>query len=255
MARTQKSSVGDAPPLAGGNGRLLPILIVLSGLLLIAVAVAGYFYYQYKNAQPGVAETKEINELQATLGVFMELPEGETPTLATVTDKAKLADQPFFKKAENGDKVLIYTNHGRAILYRPSIKKIIDVTAVNVTPPTDDNGNPQPTAQNTPTAPATVSPATTTTLRTAIYNGSGQSGAATNLEKELQSTNPNITVTSKSDASRSYSDKYIVADVTGKNTDAVQKIATSIDGKVALLPEGEKIPADTDVAIFIGTGE
>ena len=69
----------------------------------------------------------------------MELPQGESPTLATVTDKDKLSSEPFFRQAQNGDKVLIYTQAARAILYRPSTKKIIDVTTLAVHDPVTDS--------------------------------------------------------------------------------------------------------------------
>jgi hypothetical protein len=63
----------------------------------------------------------------------MVLPD-EQPTLASVTDKSKLSDQPFFQKAENGDKILIFVQSRKAILYRPSIKKIIDVAPIQTLP-------------------------------------------------------------------------------------------------------------------------
>ena len=54
------------------------------------------------------------------------LPE-ESPTIATVTDPKALVGQPFFEKAETGDRVLVFTDAKKAILYRPSIKKIVEV--------------------------------------------------------------------------------------------------------------------------------
>jgi len=75
----------------------------------------------------------------------MELPKDEEPTIATVLDKEKLKDQLFFAKAENGDKVIIYSKNQKAILYRPSINKIIDVAPISIAPP-------QVTPTVTPTA-------------------------------------------------------------------------------------------------------
>ena len=57
----------------------------------------------------------------------MLLPQNETPTLATVSDLHALEGQAFFKNAKEGDKVLMYLRSQRAILYRPSIDRIIEV--------------------------------------------------------------------------------------------------------------------------------
>jgi len=67
------------------------------------------------------------------VGKLMELPH-ETPTIATVTDVNKLEDQPFFAKAQNGDKVLIFSAAQRAIIYRPSTNKVIDITPIQTAP-------------------------------------------------------------------------------------------------------------------------
>lgn len=60
----------------------------------------------------------------------------ETPTIATVSDITKLQGQPFFAKAQNGDKVYVYSNAKKAILYRPSENKIIEETTYAVFAPT-----------------------------------------------------------------------------------------------------------------------
>ncbi|PIR80160.1 MAG: hypothetical protein COU25_01495, partial [Candidatus Levybacteria bacterium CG10_big_fil_rev_8_21_14_0_10_35_13] len=69
------------------------------------------------------------------------------PTIATITDKSQLSTQPFFNNAVDGDKVLVYANAKKAILYRPSTDKIIEVAPVNITSP---SVSPTPTA--TPSA-------------------------------------------------------------------------------------------------------
>lgn len=143
------------------------LLIILVGVLCIVSSVtAFYFYSEWKKAVTVPSAEEEIGEVVAVVGEYMELPQEEVPTIATVIDKEKLQDQPFFSRAENGDKVLIYTNARKAILYRPTTKKVIEVAPiffdegensaaaqtpeVQTPPPT-----PQPveTSEVTPTAP------------------------------------------------------------------------------------------------------
>lgn len=113
-------------------------LIVL--IIIVLAAGAGYFYYKYNQANneakrladPKVAATQQVDTLVSQVGKLVELPSGQTPTVATVTDKTKLSSQNFFKNAENGDKVLIYTQAKRAVLYRPSTNKVIEIAPLNI---------------------------------------------------------------------------------------------------------------------------
>lgn len=231
--------------------RFSPLVIVLAGLLLIAVSVAGYFYWQYRNSKPGVAETKETKVLVETIGALMLLPEGEDPTLATVTDREKLADQPFFQKSENGDKVLIYSQSGRAILYRPSQKKIVDVTAVNVAPPTNGTAPVAPAETPTAASPSTAPSTISTSIPVALYNGSPENGAATILEKQIKELYPDMTIPVRLNASKQYETSTVV-DLTGKNSIIAQAFANLVHGSIGALPAGEKAPANADVLIIIG---
>jgi hypothetical protein len=115
--------------------RALWVLVVV---LIFTVGLLAYKYDQANkeatrlSANPQEAARKEVQELAEKVGKLMVVPTNETPTLATVSDASKLKNQAFFTKAQNGDKVLIYTQAKRAILYRPSTNKIIEVAPVNL---------------------------------------------------------------------------------------------------------------------------
>jgi hypothetical protein len=103
---------------------------------LVSVIAAAYFYKQNtvlrQNSQ--AATESEIQDLIAKVGKLIVLPSGEQPTIATVADPEKLKSQPFFANAQKDDKVLIYTNARKAILYSPSQNKIIEVAPINIGP-------------------------------------------------------------------------------------------------------------------------
>lgn len=70
-------------------------------------------------------QVEEDNAILAELKAYMNLPD-EAPAFSTVTDVTKLQKQDFFKNAQNGDKVLIFQNNQRGLLYRPSTHKVIE---------------------------------------------------------------------------------------------------------------------------------
>lgn len=67
------------------------------------------------------------------------LPEGEDPSIATVTDPEKLKNQNFFENAKTGDKVLIYSRTGKAILYDPVSHKIVNISSVRLDTSLEEN--------------------------------------------------------------------------------------------------------------------
>jgi len=111
------------------------ILVVLVGVMVLSSGTAVYFYSQYSVLKQDPNKVKmsqeEVKKVVAQVGKLILLPEGETPTLATVTDTEKLKGQSFFANAKTGDKVLIYTNAQKAILYNPKLNKIVEVAPIN----------------------------------------------------------------------------------------------------------------------------
>lgn len=110
------------------------ILLIIILLAIIGITGTIFFYnkyQQFKNDSTTVAQ-QETKMLVQDIGKITILPNGEDPTVATVTDSTKLTDQIFFKDTQNGDKILVYTVAKKAILYRPSANKIINIAPFDI---------------------------------------------------------------------------------------------------------------------------
>ena len=118
-------------------------IVIISFLAILTIAASAYFYRQYSRAQSQLKQLSvsttnpadQTKKLITQVGKLIDLPTNESPTVATITDRDKLMDQPFFTKAQNGDSVLIYVQAKKAILYRPSINKIVDITFISISTP------------------------------------------------------------------------------------------------------------------------
>ncbi|HTH72324.1 MAG TPA: hypothetical protein VL737_03090 [Candidatus Pristimantibacillus sp.] len=90
------------------------------------------------------ANLDNVTAVKAKVASHYLLPADEEPALATVTDKSRL-NTPFLKTADNGDKILIYQQNHLAIIYRPSIDRIVSVGPVTIDAPPQAT---QPQANN-----------------------------------------------------------------------------------------------------------
>lgn len=142
--------------------------IFLIGIFLIlAILIFTVLYLFQKRQQDknsvvlGSTSTEKIQSLLEEVGEKIELPIGETPTIATVTDVTKLEGQPFFRNAKNGDKVIIYGSTKKAILYRPSTHKIIDIAPINMNADNQGVVSPQVVQDASQSANPSISPSST----------------------------------------------------------------------------------------------
>lgn len=148
----------------GGGLRSLGLKLLPYVLILALGAFGGVYTAQQKPEWFGLAKgtaaaQAEVDDLVAQVGKLISLPTDEKPTVATVTDASKVKDQPFFANAKNNDKVLIYQKAQKAILYRPSENRIIEVGAVNINQ--TQAATPAPSASPTPKGKATATPTPT----------------------------------------------------------------------------------------------
>ena len=136
---------------SGKGSRLVWLLSVLAIAFLAALAAAVYFYLQNQSLRknPQQVAQAEVKSIVAKVSHLILLPQGETPTIATVTDPKLLKDQPFFSKAQKGDQVLIYTNAKMAILYNPTTNLIIAVAPLTIGSTATASPSPVPSPSST----------------------------------------------------------------------------------------------------------
>lgn len=218
---------------------------LLLSLIVIAILGAGgsyYFYQKYNTlkANPNLEVQKETQTFVTAVGKLMELPKDETPTIATISDKEKLKDQPFFKAVENGDILLAYTKAQKAILYRPITNKIIEVAPINL----NANTTPSPTVEP-------GSAATTNDIKVEYYNGTLVAGLSGNAEKIMKERFSNFKTVALSHASKTDYKETIVVDLSGTHAQEAAEAAKLLNGKVAPIPAGEVRP-DADILIISG---
>ena len=200
------------------------LLRLVNVLVILALAgTTGYFYKKYdnlKNSNPETIQKEQNQQIVDEVGKLYSLPKNETPTIGKVSDKAAIKkDYPILDDVENGDYLLIYQNAKKAILYRPSTKKVIKEIPVSIQ----------------------------ATLKLKVV---GSGAARTDAEKLL--TDSKITFTDGGNVKTAVTG-IIVVDVSGKNPDVAKSLAEKLKGTVGTLPAGEDTPTDADLAVFIGT--
>lgn len=211
----------------------IAVLFVLG--FVAASATAIYFYRQYTIANKDKIEAqKDMKDFLGVAGNALLLPQ-ETPVVATVSDKSKLTEQSFFRSAENGDKVFIYSKDGLAVLFRPGIKKVIQVASI------------QSTAQPVNASPTPVPSSVSVT----ILNGTSVVGVTKTAETKLSQSGVPLEIKKKANATVSTYEKTLIIDISGSHGDQARQIATLLGGDVAQLPSGETKP-DTDLLIIVG---
>lgn len=150
---TNQSQAVKTKPIKKGKGKRV-FLLLLS--YIIVALIVWQIQSQFSNSPERQQELarQEVQAIVDKVGEIMILPTNEFPQMATVDNAAELSKtQAFFASVENGDKVLIYLQDQKAIIYRPSTDKI-----VNVGPVVADNNQAQQPARTS--APASNTKAT-----------------------------------------------------------------------------------------------
>lgn len=215
-------------------------MVVLGVAVLAGLAGASYYYYsRYQHAQellkdPTAAAKEETAKLASRVALHIVLPNSEVPTVATVSDKSKLVGQPFFARAEVGDKVLIYQATAKAILYRPTIDRIIEV--MNLAPAV---------------AGAATESAQLESAKLAIYNSTTRAGLASVAQQRVDEKIKNITTVNKSNSSGPFAKSALVV-LNSQASGLGQQIAAIFKADVKTEMPINEVKPDADILLIVG---
>lgn len=114
------------------KNKLINLVIII--FTLIAVFFGTVIYFKLNKIKidkpiPVINEAEKTTLISKVSRLYL-FPEGEVPTIAIVSDPKLLGDQAFFTESKKGDNVLIFLKSGKAVLYRPSIDKIIEISPI-----------------------------------------------------------------------------------------------------------------------------
>ncbi len=223
------------------------VALKIVGVLLLAVVA--FLVYRYR-LKAGINESMNAQAVEKRINVFMDLPTDEEPVFATVSDVEKINSQKFFAKAQNGDKVLVYNKNKKAILYRWSTNKLIEVSTLadSVSSKSVDTkvSASQPAAQTREPQTQTVTEAK---AKVAVLNGAKIAGLAKKLADSI-ATLPGVEIGTTANSKGTYQ-KSLVIDLSGSHSDLAAQIAQTVGGAVGQLPDGE-IKPDADILVIGG---
>lgn len=203
------------------NKRLVVIVIAV---LVASIGSSMFFYKKYNDLkQSPESVQKKAEVLKNKVAKIISLPD-ETPVVGTIDDKDKFKDQPFFKDAENGDRILIFNESRKVVLYREKDNRLINVGPIAVT---SDSS-------------------VTTKSVSVLTDESGNIKGSTN--DALVKIN-GIKV-SKSTAKVKV-DKLKVYDPGNNDTELAKQISSALGAEVITsIPDGETAPEGADVVVF-----
>ncbi len=213
------------------------VIVILVIVLLFSVFEVARARQELKNfkTNPEQATSAEVEKLVSTVNKLVDLPKDENPTVATVRDPQKLKDQPFFEKAKEGDKVLIFSNNKLAVLYRPDTNKILDVAPINI------GQSPNPGTKEAPQQE----------IKFIILNGTVVAGLAGRYQKEINNKLPSAKIISIGNAKSTDIEKTFLVDSAKTKSSQLAELAKTLGITTGTLP-ADQLDRDSDFIIVVG---
>lgn len=186
------------------------------GILVLFLVIAGGFFMVFRPGQSPLTNDDIVIQVSREQSI-----QGDgNPVVLTVEDKTK-ATQPFLQQAENGDKVLLYYKAKKAILYRPSEKRIVHAGAY-----------------------------TSPDAKVFIRRGTNEQGAVDSVKDKLDAVT-DITLSSEDDSQRTDYKGITIVHVTDRYDEKVQELVRTLNAQIVRMPSGESFP-DADILIIVG---
>lgn len=170
---------------------------------------------------------KRLADMVGRIGKHMVLPTNETPVLAEVADRSKLQGT-LKRKAETGDQILVYQKAGTAIIYRPSIDRVVSVEPILI-------GKQPNSAFNE---------------KVAIVNGTGNEALLTKFVSDLYEKYPNSRLISKTDAPREFPTTIVYGKEAGDNLSP--EVADGLGIEAGQQPQGIFTVEDATLTFIVG---
>lgn len=184
--------------------------------ILVGASLLGYYVVQHHQAAAMSANQRLIRDVSRQAVV----PTDEIPSVTTVTDPAKV-NQQFLEGTKKGDKVLLYYQSSRAVVYRPSTDQVVNMGPFSAPSPR-------------------------------VWLRAGTMLA--DIPKIGNETNVNgdfVVVSNDVSTHQDYK-KTIVIDLAGNRPDIAKRLATQLHAAVGQLPDSENKP-DADLLVIIGS--
>lgn len=191
-------------------------LLIIGGILLVVAGGLRWYSQAHLSGNVVAAQNKA---LVAEVAKYAVLPTGETPSITTIVDKEKVS-QTFLASAADGDKVLLYFQAGKAVVYRPSTHQIVNI------------------------GPLTSPPAK-------IFLRDGTAAAIPSSLSDKLANPTAYTIVSQDSSPRQDYTHSLVVDIAGNRPDIAAKVAKAIGARVSVLPPGETAPA-ADILVIVG---
>jgi hypothetical protein len=251
--RSSSRNVEIERPPRRGNSLLILVLVIAMGLSAVYLFMKGA--PDRSKAEPAQTQAVQNETAQEEPESVIDcvkrhiiVNEDEEPYVRSISniDLLRARNPNFYKDAERGDKVLIWSD--KAVIYSERLDKIVAVaTAVssssgNATS-TDalfNEGEESGETEQTEFEHATVE----------IRNGSRVAGAASRLKTKL--VGEDIEVLLIGDAANLYEGSRIIDRTGGRADSVIQKIIAAAEGAILTdMPQGEP-ESEADILVIIG---
>jgi uncharacterized membrane protein len=120
-----------------GRGKVIYLIIIVILALGLLWSLTSYLNARKQISilsdpqKKAEVEKVETDALLASIGQHIILAKDEEPMVATIKDIENLsAKEPFYKDAKDGDKIIIYPESQRAIIYNPENDILVNVGVI-----------------------------------------------------------------------------------------------------------------------------